>query len=360
MALHKEPNTNTQYLLNTLLKNVSRSFYLSMAILPAQLKLPISIAYLIARAADTIADTSIVPSAKRLNYLKLLQKRLDTNTPFSLNAILSELVPDNNNEQQLLRLLPDIFALFEKCADEDKHHIQHVVSTLISGMIYDLETFPDETSQQLQALSTDADLDRYTYLVAGCVGEFWTNVSLLHDSSTQHWNAQQQIERGIQLGKALQLTNILRDVPEDLRIGRCYLPASQLQRFGLKPEDLLKPENNTMVQPLLHYWLDISLKYYKAGADYAEALPRFAIRQRLAVYWPMLIGLTTLAKLANNPDWLSSDSKIKVTRRWVYKMICISIPAATSNRIMRWWLNRLHSRVYNQINNNSKLTNATH
>ena len=98
MALQKDPKPDTQYLLSTLLKKVSRSFYLSMAILPNQLRLPISLAYLIARAADTIADTSIIPSFKRSDYLKLLQQQLDTPSPSSLKTLSNELVPDDGRD----------------------------------------------------------------------------------------------------------------------------------------------------------------------------------------------------------------------------------------------------------------------
>ena len=45
-------------------------------------------------------------------------------------------------------------------------------------------------------------------------------------------------EIGVRFGKALQLTNVLRDVPKDLRIGRCYLPLDELTAAGVKPEDV--------------------------------------------------------------------------------------------------------------------------
>ena len=44
-------------------------------------------------------------------------------------------------------------------------------------------------------------------------------------------------EKGIRFGKALQMINILRDIPEDLRFGRCYIPEQELSRHGMKPED---------------------------------------------------------------------------------------------------------------------------
>ena len=67
------PNTTRAYLLGPLLKGVSRSFYLTLAVLPAGMRDPIGLAYLLARAADTIADTSIVPPAERLALLLSLR-----------------------------------------------------------------------------------------------------------------------------------------------------------------------------------------------------------------------------------------------------------------------------------------------
>ena len=84
----------------------------------------------------------------------------------------------------------------------------------------------------------EADLDRYTYFVAGCVGEFWTKISLDHTASLHHWNAEDMLARAVRFGKGLQLTNILRDLAQDLRIGRCYLPRTELSAVGVEPEQL--------------------------------------------------------------------------------------------------------------------------
>jgi len=64
-------------LLGSLLKNVSRSFYLTLRVLPLGLREPIGLAYLLARAADTIADTSLIPPARRLELLLLVRARIN-------------------------------------------------------------------------------------------------------------------------------------------------------------------------------------------------------------------------------------------------------------------------------------------
>ena len=58
-------------------------------------------------------------------------------------------------------------------------------------------------------------------------------------------------EKGVRFGKALQVINILRDIPEDLRFGRCQIPRQELDKHGMKPDDLLTPNNIEKFRPLL-------------------------------------------------------------------------------------------------------------
>jgi phytoene synthase len=78
-----------------------------------------------------------------------------------------------------------------------------------------------------------ADLDAlrvYTYRAAGVVGRWLTELHGERDP----W----MLDRATALGEAMQLTNILRDVGEDLARGRLYLPATELQRFGVRISDI--------------------------------------------------------------------------------------------------------------------------
>ena len=81
-----------------------------------------------------------------------------------------------------------------------------------------------------------------------------------HLPSLARWDVEKYSEMGIRFGKALQLTNILRDIPRDLKIGRCYLPASALSVAGLQPKDLLNPSNVGQAKPVLSRWLDVALE----------------------------------------------------------------------------------------------------
>ena len=70
------PNPNRAFLLGPLLKGVSRSFYLTLRILPEGMRDPVGLAYLLARAADTIADTSLIPPVQRLDLLLALRQQV--------------------------------------------------------------------------------------------------------------------------------------------------------------------------------------------------------------------------------------------------------------------------------------------
>jgi farnesyl-diphosphate farnesyltransferase len=102
---------------------------------------------------------------------------------------------------------------------------------------------------------------------------------------------------GIRFGKGLQLVNILRDLPADLKKGRCYLPMEKLEPAKLFPEILLSPANEAKFLPLYHRYLDEAESHLRAAWDYTNTLPFGQFRVRLACAWPVLIGMRTIEKL---------------------------------------------------------------
>ena len=341
------------HLLTTLLKNVSRSFYLTIRVLPRDLREPVGLAYLLARAADTIADTQIVAPAQRLELL--LAFRRQVNEPLRedevrrIEAAVSQHQADPH-EKRLLQSLVPALKLLSTLDDHDRHEVRRVVTTLTTGMEQDLTVFPLETSGKIAALPTCADLDRYIYLVAGCVGEFWTNMTVTHTPELRGWDISVTSACGVRFGKALQMTNVLRDCPRDLRIGRCYLPLERLRAHKLTPEDLLKAENSARARPVLVEMLRITLGHYREAQRYLLAIPPPCSRLRLACLWPIMIGLATLKKLAANPVWLDPAKPTMVSRAYVYKTMAISLPAVGSDKIVRGWISRLLIGVEDAMN----------
>ncbi len=195
----------------------------------------------------------------------------------------------------------------------------------------DLRAFPGDDAAGLAALETREDLHRYTYYAAGCVGEFWTEMTLAHRPACAGWDADAMRRRGVRFGQALQMTNVLRDVAQDLRIGRCYLPRQDLAACGLAPRDLLQPSAMARVRPLLDDLLACALADYREARAYTRAIPRREVRLRLACAWPMLIGLRTLALIRGADELLNPAVTVKISRAAVYRLLARSGLTVWSN-----------------------------
>lgn len=338
---------HNQDLLGPLLKRVSRSFYLTLRAVPGDLRRPIGLAYLLARAADTIADTALIGRADRLKHLELFRDAIREGQAERLSAIKEALVERQRDaaERELLTRLEEGFAILSSLSPSDRAMIRDVVLTLTEGMVMDLATFPGEDEGRLVALETRADLDRYTYYVAGCVGEFWTDIHLAHRPSLAGWDREAMRQRGVRFGKGLQMTNVLRDLPKDLRIGRCYLPRQELDALGLQPADLLDPTTVMKVRPLLHSLLTLTLEHYQEGWAYARAIPRREVRMRLACVWPLFIGLKTLALLERSPNLLDPSTVIKVPRGAVYGIMARSLALIGSDAALDRYYQHLRQDV---------------
>lgn len=333
-------------LLGPLLRDVSRSFYLTLRVLPSAIRAQIGLAYLLARATDTIADTAAVPVEQRLNALDQLRERilgirgpeLDLarfgGADAAPGAASGSATPA---ERSLLGRIDETLAALAAFSPEDQQLIRAVLNTIISGQTLDLRRFSSVASgsnplRRVIALQTDAELDDYTYRVAGCVGEFWTKVCRARLFPTAPLDYASLLTNGVRFGKGLQLVNILRDLPRDLREGRCYLPQEWLATHGLTPESLLDPAIVHRFRPFYTNYLQVAEAYLADGWAYTNALPRTEVRLRLACAWPVLIGMKTLSRLGVG-NVLDATQRIKITRRDVRRLmirsvLCYPWPAA--------------------------------
>ena len=334
-------------LTTALLRRVSRSFYLSLAVLPRAVRPTIGLAYLFARAADTIADTRLIDRASRIGHLETLRAALEGGDAGQLVTVVDALAAPQplRSERALLERLPECLAAYRALPAADRARVRAVLTTIMEGQVQDLRVFPGEDEGKLAALETREDLDRYAYLVAGCVGLFWTEVHVAHRPRLRHWDLPRMRALGVRLGKGLQLTNVLRDLPRDLRHGRCYLPRQDLARLGLEPRDLLDPTRAPAARPVLREWLDTALDHYEAGWQYTFAIPRREARMRLACAWPLLIGLRTLDLLAASPNWLDPAVTLKVPRARVYGLMAHSLSTVWSTRALGRQARRLRERI---------------
>jgi phytoene synthase len=177
------------------------SFYYAFLFLPPPRRAAITAFYAFCREVDDVVDEVSDPS---IAATKLAWWRKEVASAFSGQ-------PSHPVMQALLPLCRD-FAI-------EQRHLQSV----IDGCQVDLE--------QTRFLDYPA-LARYCHLVAGIVGEVAANIFGRTDAAT--------VQYAHRLGLAMQLTNIIRDVGDDARRGRIYLPTSELQRFDVKSHEILK------------------------------------------------------------------------------------------------------------------------
>jgi len=291
-----------------LLKGVSRSFYLSVRFLPSRIRPAIALGYLLARASDTIADANSLAAADRLKILNQLRAQLFSVDP-SLQRGLKECAqqqPDGA-ERQLLERVEEILACARQLPQNDQDLLLEVLGRIMRGQVLDIERF--ELASSLRALRSPEELDEYIYLVAGSVGEFWTKLCL------QAWTPYARVEDkkivtlGTEYGKGLQLVNVLRDYPQDVRLGRSYLPVT-----GALSEDI------KVAEPLFQEWRGVARRHLESGAQYVQAIR--PIRVRFACALPVLIGIETLGKMKTVPPF---GQKIKVSRGRVYWLMLLSL-----------------------------------
>ncbi len=308
-----------------LLAAVSRSFYLTIRLLPAALREPIGLAYLLARTSDTIADTAGAPAAVRTEQLAAFERMILTGERAGVPALREAIQPQPAGEQVLIGEVEACLDWLEALPPADREDIRAVMRKIIRGQTLDLERFSTGGGGVI-ALQNADELEEYAYLVAGCVGEFWTRVCARHLPRYSALEMDELCRIGIRFGQGLQLVNILRDLPADLRDGRCYLPADELSQAGASPERLLtEPASGRAV---FERWVGRAREFLGDGARYIRAIR--PARVRMGCFLPWYLGERTL-QLIEVRRPLETAVRVKVPRGVVYGALIRAVPAAFWN-----------------------------
>jgi farnesyl-diphosphate farnesyltransferase len=286
------------------LKGVSRSFYLTLRLLPAPMRGAASLGYLLARASDTLADTETVPVSERLRALEAFRRAVMGDGTAELR--FAE-VPDPK-EQRLLDHAELLLEWLHRLPDEEARLVREVAEIIISGQRLDLERFGNGPG----AMPDDAALEDYAWRVAGCVGAFWTKLGFL--TMGPAFSASDEtllLEKGIAYGKGLQLVNILRDLPRDLECGRCYLPVA--------------PNDRERLLEVHAAWVERAGAWVEQGISYAATLP--SRRLRAATLLPALLARETLGRV-RGASWETLQQRVKVPRWRVYLLLLRALAGA--------------------------------
>lgn len=323
------PNNLDSKSLQQILKETSRAFYLSLVILPAPAAEPLSLAYLLARAADTVADCRADLGAPRTETLRLLQEAL-LEPQSRLTSYLEHFSPELPGEQRLLRAAPQLFDELYRRSPSERNSIGEVVHTLIEGMLWDQQLFAHSVSEEGL---TDEELERYTYLVAGCVGPFWTSVCASRDPKLRDLYEAPHLETAVEFGKALQWVNILRDIPKDQVENRYYLP--HLSRGSFLPRFLWASKR--------------ALRAFAQAKSYPTFYPPSYVRERVAAVLPLVLGLRTLELLfaSGGPR---PERRVKVSKKEVFFWLVAGVILSLSNRTLGAGLNWLYLRAEKALN----------
>ena len=331
--------------LDPLLSRVSRSFYLSLKILPKRTRATIAWAYLLARIPDSITDSNVSSSSDRNGVLNRFREQITTHTKPTKTVHIPELKSRQHSEEILFEQAPQLIARAQsELSVSDWNLVRDVLLKLLRAMETDLSA-----GTRFLWLLNELESDAYAYDAAGCVGEFWSQVTIRHCPRVSQEIAMAErsdwLVNSVHLGKALQWTNILRDVGSDLDRKRCYLPKDQCVNAGLsRVEDLLSLNITREFRSSYTRWIDGALAHAQCGVRYVLKLPFTEFRLRLAAIWPLLFAVETLILLQkrNASGGFPWREDLKISRFQVWKEIAISLLLVP---LGRWLEQRLTKKI---------------
>jgi len=316
--------------IKAILKNVSRTLYLSVNILPEPVRTYMGMGYLLCRVMDTVADSPSINAAEKLELLALmrgLHKPANAAAAEKKAAALAA-GAQTEGEKELLLKLGKILALYSRLQAPDNKLFPELLDAVASGMETDIRSFP---GGEPAALKTPQDLERYCSLIGGAPGVFWARLyrEAIKNSTrvTHNFPSEQDAEM---IGSALQMTNILKDMAADLRIGRCYLPQSDLDNSNLKPADLLQPQNMPRLWEISSRWVAWAVDRLDQSEAFLTAIPKTELALRAAVIWPVYWAMDTLEQVAHS-NLLDPADRPRIGRGRVYTTIAATPPLLLSN-----------------------------
>ncbi|WP_031432941.1 phytoene/squalene synthase family protein [Methylomarinum vadi] len=312
-----------------LLEGVSRTFALTIPQLPSSLYPAVANAYLLCRIVDTIEDEVSLSAEQKKYFCRQfieIVKSGKNSRQFAdeLSPLLSEqTIPA---EHSLIRLTPRVIDITHSFDQEQIDALAECVETMANGM-------PIFQAQDLHAgLKTMADMDRYCYYVAGCVGEMLARL-FCHYSPEINQHREKLLKLSVSFGQGLQMTNILKDIWDDAKRGVCWLPQDIFSETGFDLGTLTPETNDEHFRQGLEHLISIAHGHLHNALIYTQLIPSHETGIRNFCLWALGMAVLTLKKIKENLDF-NDSSQVKITRKSVKATIFATKLAVRSNTLL--------------------------
>jgi len=230
MSMHDGPSGAGTDELYAFLQKTSRTFALTIPMLPEPLRTEIGIAYLLFRIIDTFEDATAWSPAKRMDALRQFERLLDHADEREVTGAVAAWTRDppvaHPGYLELLGAAPRVISWCRRLDPAARSEICRHLNRSALGMC---EFIRRTDGQGLLRLATMQELRDYCFVVAGIVGEMLTELFVLSGGPRLAATAGAELRaRSVRFGEGLQLVNILKDVGADAAEGRVYLPRDVL------------------------------------------------------------------------------------------------------------------------------------
>ena len=314
----------------SILPGVSRTFALTIPVLPERLSRVVTNAYLLCRIADTIEDDAALTDSQKTQFhdrfMSVIEGQGDAEAfAEDLSPLLSSSVlPD---ERDLVRNTARVVRVMQGFPGREREALTRCLAVMCSGM-------PGfQRIKTLRGLHDLKELGAYCYVVAGVVGEMLTELFCVHCPELAR-NRGEMKRLAVSFGQGLQMTNILKDIWEDRRDGTCWLPRSMFAREGVGLERLEQFHRTSAFRAGMNSLIGVTHRHLQNALEFTCLIPAREAGMRRFCLWALGLAVMTLQKLHRNPHFTSGD-QVKVSRRTVQATILATNLMLTSNRGLR-------------------------
>ena len=313
-----------------LLEGASRTFAMTIPQLPEELYTVVANAYLLCRTVDTIEDeVSLSTEAKREFCRRFIGVVKNTEDAAGFATDLHPLLSQQTipAEHELIGHLDRVIGITHSFSTEQ----QAALVTCIETMAGEMPEFQDLDLHC--GLKTMADMDRYCYCVAGCVGEMLSRLFCAYSPEiAQH--QQRMLELSVSFGQGLQMTNILKDIWDDHRRSVCWLPQDKFTNPAFNLAELTPNHNSPAFRKGLEQLVAIAHLHLRNALEYTLLIPKTEIGIRYFCLWALGMAVLTLKEIKANLDFAAPD-QVKISRRAVKSTVLATRLAVRSDLALK-------------------------